>query len=192
MASPAAIVVAGGAARRFGGVDKLRHVVDGRPVLRRVLDALGELGVDPVTVVGPRRPGIDDGCTVVQEQPPGSGPLAAIAAGLDALPSWPSTVFIVAGDLPHLTASALQALGGAFAIASSVDAAIAVDATGQLQHLLAIWRRDPLERAVAGLGTVAGRPVHALTNQCKVYPVPLAAPAGMPAPWIDLDGPDRR
>lgn len=186
---PAAIVVAGGAARRFGGDDKLRHLVGGRPVLRRVLDALAGLRVDPVVVVGPRRPGIDDGCAVVREQPPGSGPLAGLVAGLDALRPPTAAVFVLAGDLPYLDPAALRQLETGLASAPDVDAAIAVDGDGRLQHLLGLWRTERLAAVLGALGTVADRPVRALTDRCRVHRVRLAVPAGAPAPWLDFDTP---
>ncbi|MFD2077450.1 molybdenum cofactor guanylyltransferase [Actinopolymorpha cephalotaxi] len=77
------IVLAGGGARRFGGTDKVLLPVGGRTMLDRVLAAC--VGAASVTVVGPRRP-VDPSLPVrprwTREDPPGSGPLAAVAAGL--------------------------------------------------------------------------------------------------------------
>ena len=48
-----AVVLAGGGARRLGGVDKMALVVDGSTLLERVLQAVRDAGRR--VVVGPRR-----------------------------------------------------------------------------------------------------------------------------------------
>lgn len=197
-----AVVVAGGAARRFGGVDKLLVEVDGVAVLARVLAAVSSVGVDDAVVVGPRRPGVDDGWRVVREDPPGTGPAAAVAVGLAALsatlpaaphpPGYTGTgavVLVLAGDLPHLTGPALQALLGHLAADPTADAVVARDAGGRRQHLLAAWRRASLVAALAALGDPVGRPVAALGDGRRVVVVDLPTPAGGAPAWQDLDVP---
>ncbi|MGW6555574.1 NTP transferase domain-containing protein [Streptomyces sp. NPDC055051] len=77
-----AVVLAGGAARRLGGVDKPGVRVGGRALLDRVLAACA--GARLTVVVGDPRPTVR---TVrwTREQPAGTGPLAALAAGAAAL-----------------------------------------------------------------------------------------------------------
>ncbi|MFF2567556.1 DUF6457 domain-containing protein [Streptomyces sp. NPDC058084] len=74
-----AIVLAGGAARRLGGADKPGVRVGGRPLLDRVLAGCRDAG-RTVVVAEPRataRP-----VEWAREEPPGGGPVAALAAGL--------------------------------------------------------------------------------------------------------------
>ncbi|MGH3739543.1 MAG: molybdenum cofactor guanylyltransferase, partial [Micromonosporaceae bacterium] len=78
----AAIVLAGGAARRLGGADKPGLAVAGRSLLSRVLDAVAD--AYPRIVVGPPRQ-LPGDVILTREQPPGGGPVAALAAGLAAL-----------------------------------------------------------------------------------------------------------
>ena len=186
----AAVVVAGGAARRFGGIDKLTVCVDGMPVLARVLTALRGLPADEVVVVGPRRPGVDDGCVVVRESPPGGGPLAAIAAGLAALGEGErvgDVVVVVAGDLPHLTPEALGVLVERLAASPSCGVAMATDDGGRAQYLLAAWRREVLLSRLAAVGDPVGQAVRTLTRGVEVELVEIpVGPAGQ-APWQDLD-----
>jgi len=107
-----AIVLAGGAARRLGGVDKPMLDVDGTPLLTRVLAAVAAARVR--VVVGPRRslerhgvgPG-DTGVVWCQEQPPGGGPVAGLAAGLPHTTA--PIVVVLAADLPWI-APAVQPL----------------------------------------------------------------------------------
>lgn len=82
-----AIVLTGGRASRLGGVDKARLAVAGRPMVEAVLGAARAVA-GPVRTVGP---GGD-----TREDPPHSGPVAGIAAGLRALPPSVDLVVVVA------------------------------------------------------------------------------------------------
>jgi molybdopterin-guanine dinucleotide biosynthesis protein A len=149
-----AVVLAGGSARRLGGLDKPSLEVGGRALLDRVLDALADAST--VVVVGPRR-ATSGPVTWTREQPPGGGPVAAVAAGLDEVTA--ATVVVVAGDLPFLTAEAVRTLldsvGGR-------DGALLVDADGRDQLLVGAWRTAALRAALpaepsgARLGAVLG------------------------------------
>lgn len=146
--SIAAIVLAGGRARRMGGVDKLALAVGGSTVLDRVLAAAGGVCGD-VVVVGPPRPVRHPGARFVQERTPGGGPVPAVRAGLEALgPA--ETVLVVAGDLPLLTAETAARLLTALDAGES-DAAAALDGRGRPNPLLAAYRTVFLRRASAGL-----------------------------------------
>src|SRR2546423_14001799 len=108
----AAIVLAGGAGRRMGGADKAALDVGGTTMLDRVLGAARPL-CDEVVVVGPSRPTVVEGVRFVQEDHPGGGPVPGVVAGLAATTGDP--VFVLAVDLPLLTAPDLQQLLDALA-----------------------------------------------------------------------------
>ncbi|MFD7918001.1 NTP transferase domain-containing protein [Streptomyces sp. NPDC059740] len=100
-----AVVLAGGAARRLSGVDKPSQSVGGRTLLDRTLSACADAGV--TVVVGPRRPSPRPVVRTL-EDPPGSGPLAALHAGLRHVDAeW---VLVVAADHPFLTPETVEAL----------------------------------------------------------------------------------
>ncbi|MBB5110651.1 NTP transferase domain-containing protein [Micromonospora echinospora] len=107
MTGYAAVVLAGGAARRMGGVDKPARPVGGRPMLHRVLAAVAD--ADQRIVVGPSGP-LPDEVRTTREEPPGGGPVAATAAGLALLDPATTTVALLAADLPLLTAAAVTEL----------------------------------------------------------------------------------
>jgi len=192
-----AIVLAGGAARRLDGADKPMQEVGGRPLLAHVLDAVA--AAHTRVVVGPSRPGFDD-VVWAREQPPGSGPVAAIAAALP-LTSAP-VVLVLAADLPHIAGAItplLNALGvdplGTAAFGSSadvekgpqVDAAV-LETQGHLNYLAAAWRRDTLAAAVAALGEPAGAPVRSLLARRRTIVVDDRAGWGVDVDtWEDLD-----
>ncbi|MCO1616920.1 NTP transferase domain-containing protein [Micromonospora sp. CPM1] len=107
MTGYAAILLAGGAARRMGGVDKPARAVGGRPMLHRVLDAVAD--ADQRIVVGSSGP-LPRGVRTAREEPPGGGPVAATAAGLAWLDPGTTTVAVLAADLPLLTTAAVAEL----------------------------------------------------------------------------------
>ncbi|MFG2051587.1 molybdenum cofactor guanylyltransferase [Micromonospora sp. NPDC048935] len=104
MGTYAAVVLAGGSARRMGGVDKPALPVGGRPMRLRVLAAVSD--ARPRVLVGPVD-AVPEGVRVTREDPPGGGPVAAAAAGLALLDPDTTRVALLAADLPLLTRAAI-------------------------------------------------------------------------------------
>jgi molybdenum cofactor guanylyltransferase len=98
------IVLAGGRSRRFGGLEKARLPLGGRPLLQRSLDALR-----PVTsaqwIVGGAAA---HGAPALPDQYPDQGPLGGLLTALDVIET--THALVVACDLPFLTASFLADL----------------------------------------------------------------------------------
>lgn len=145
----AAIVPAGGAGRRMGGVDKAALEVGGVTLLDRVLNAARPV-CDRLVVVGPARPTAVAGVEFVTEGEPGGGPAPAVRAGL-AVSAACDVVLVVAGDLPLLTEHHLRALVGALDD-PDVDAAAASGPGGVPNPLLAAYRAASLRSGLAGAG----------------------------------------
>ncbi|WP_371517892.1 molybdenum cofactor guanylyltransferase [Kitasatospora sp. NBC_01300] len=153
------IVPAGGAARRLGGADKPGLTVGETTLLDRVLAAC--TGARTTVVVGPDRPTARTGVRRTREQPPGGGPVAAVAAGLDLVTA--PTVLLLAADLPFLDRRTVDRLVTVLAEAGpAVEAAVLVDAGGRDQPLAAAYRTAPLRTALAALGDPAGLPLRRL------------------------------
>jgi len=151
------IVLAGGRGSRLGGAVKPAVEVGGRTLLSRVLDA--RAFVRHVVVVGPAVAESAAGDTPAiwaLEDPPFGGPVAGIAAGLDALdptdpPAW---LLVLACDLPW-AADAARTLIAALAdptLPSDVQGLHLIDADGRTQWLTAAYRYDALRSAVLRLG----------------------------------------
>ena len=133
-----AVVLAGGRSRRMHVPDKTALAVGGVPLLDRVLTATA--GAASVVVVGFERP-VPRDVTWVQEDPPGGGPAAAVATALETVSA--DLVVLLAGDLPLVTADAVERLVAAVAD----DGAVYVDGEGVEQWLCSAWRRSSLRAA---------------------------------------------
>lgn len=194
----AAVVLAGGAARRLGGVDKPAQTVGGLPMLHRVLAAVAD--ASPRIVVGPPGP-LPDTVLRTREDPPGGGPVAAASAGVALLPSGTPVVALLAADLPFLTSAALLTLRRA-ATGRGVEGAVYVDHTGRPQWLCGVWRTGPLRARIDALPDgPAGVPLGALLGAAPVTFIPAGtdelagtgtggstrAAGPTPPPWYDCD-----
>jgi molybdopterin-guanine dinucleotide biosynthesis protein A len=172
-----AVILAGGSARRLGGVDKPGLVIGGRSLLDRVLAAV--VGATRVIVVGPRRttPAAVLWC---QEDPPGGGPVAALAAGLPSVTA--ARVVVLAADLPFVTDAVVARLLEA---AEGRDGALAVDNDGRDQLLLGAWSTAALRDALPA--RPAGARLGAVLAGLDAVRVSLSAAPGEPLPWMDCD-----
>lgn len=180
-----AVVLAGGRARRLGGVDKPALPVRGQPLVTTALQAVS--GAGRVVLVGPDRPDLAVPAALAgrlratREEPPGGGPVAAVAAGLTLVRA-PVTV-VLAGDLPFVTAAAVDRLRAAL---PGHPVAVAVDPAGRPQLLLAAWDTAAL-RAVLRAAPAPGRAMRELFDGLAAARVGLAAEPGRPPAWFDCD-----
>ncbi|MBT0772681.1 NTP transferase domain-containing protein [Kineosporia sp. J2-2] len=158
------VVLAGGSGRRLGGVDKGALVVNGVSLLDGVL--LAASSAVRTVVVGEPRPTVRDvGWT--REDPPGTGPLAGLAAGVAALrPDDLDLIGVFATDLTGLTPDDVRrltdALDGPADTGPGSEAAVFVDAEGHRQPLAAVYRAGALRRVLRELQPLEGRPMRAL------------------------------
>lgn len=142
-----AIVLAGGAGARLGGVDKPSLVVGGTTLLDGVLSALNAAGT--VVVVGKPRESTARDVVFTQERPAGGGPVAAIAAGLTALPR-PLSEFVAvcAGDLVHFGQSTVDRLLATLEARGDADGVVLRDEHERAQWLAGVWRTESLVDAL--------------------------------------------
>lgn len=112
------VILAGGAARRFGGTPKGLARVGGIRLLDRVADVLHRaLGTPPLLVANAPdaaawRPDLE----TVADVRPGSGALGGI---LSAIERGPAPVVVVAWDMPFVTAALIEALARGLADADA-------------------------------------------------------------------------
>ena len=131
---PSAAILAGGRATRFGGRDKGSLVVDGQTIRDRQLALLADVA-DETLIIGAE-----------QDLIPGCGPMSGIHAALTTARH--DTVFVIACDMPHVTAAFVRYL---LELADTAD--LVVPRTERGYHpLCAVYTRTclaPLERRLA-------------------------------------------
>lgn len=164
------IIVAGGRGTRMGGRDKATVLVDGERLVDLLLDEVSLIDdLMQVAVVSTRDLQLRPGVKIAREEPPFSGPLSAIAAGLDAVSRECSErTAILAVDAPgsaQLIPELKEALTNAAGTDEAAVAAVVEEAGGHLQPLCALWDTVALHRAISDLGELADRPVKALLDE---------------------------
>ena len=185
----AAVVLAGGAARRMGGADNAAIPVAGQSMLTRVLAAVHD--ANPQVVVGRVPPDLPVKVASTSEEPRGGGPVAATAAGLALVPEDVSFTALLAADLPLLTGEAIDVLRLTVESAP-LQGAVYRDAEGRRQTLCGVWRTAALREAVSKLaqerGGLHGASMHALLDHLRFIEVSWRRPG--PPPWFDCDTDD--
>ena len=188
------LLLTGGASRRLGRDKATAHVGGGRLVDRLLADVPADV---PVVIAGPPLEGLARPVMFVREDPPGSGPLAGIGAGLAAVST--PTVGVIAADMPFALPVVIEALTRLTEAAPPSDghrierridgsvhgvdpeptaaAVVPIDPLGYRQPLCAAYRTDALRTALAALGPLAGLSVRSLLLELDVveWSVPAAA-----------------
>jgi molybdenum cofactor guanylyltransferase len=136
-------ILAGGRATRFEGRDKGALIVEGRTICDRQLAMLSGICDDLLIVGGGRR---IEGARLIEDTVPDSGPMGGVHAALEAAVH--DAVFVLAGDMPYVTAPF-----AAYLLQLSRDADFVVPRTERGYHpLCAVYTRacvEPLARRLA-------------------------------------------
>ena len=182
-----AVVLAGGASRRFG-TDKLAARLGTGTLLEATL-----AGLPPdcaVIVVGPAR-SLARPVRFVREQPPGGGPAAALVTGLRSAldgssPAAGDLVVVLPGDAPGAGAAAVL-LAEELTAEPDRTAVVGVDEQGREQPLQRALRPAAARRLIAAAGPEpAGRSARSLLpslgGRLLRRPLPRAAYADVDTP----------
>ncbi|MFM1965083.1 MAG: putative molybdopterin-guanine dinucleotide biosynthesis protein [Actinomycetota bacterium] len=161
MGSLAAIVIAGGEARRFGADKLALRDEHGRGLLEVTIAGVARVA-DPVIVVGPAR-ALDVDVTWTREDPPGGGPCAAVIAGVACLPDGVTHVAVLAGDAPAggLAVEALRR------VIDDAAAAVVTDTSGREQPMTAVYAVEPLKEVIAAYGHGSGMPIRQVLDDLR-------------------------
>lgn len=186
------VILAGGSSRRMG-TDKLLLRRHGVSLIDTVIQGVRqELRAHScparIIIVGPPRTRTpesrSDDVLVIQETPPGSGPLSAIAASLNYLADRTplnSLIGVLAGDAPR-GPEALSPLMDGLAVGG--DASVLVDTDGRRQPLCAVYRVAPLQQALSDIGDPVDRSLGDLLDRLTVTAVRDTVDAA-----VDIDTP---
>jgi molybdopterin-guanine dinucleotide biosynthesis protein A len=175
-----AVVLAGGEGRRLDGADKALLRVGGRTLLDRMLAAV--TGAATVAVVGPpREVAAPMAITWCREEPPGGGPVPAVAAGLEV--GRAPVVVVLAVDHPFVERATVDALTAAV---GARDGAHGVGEDGRAQPLVAAYRRSSLAEALARSARLSGLRLRDVLAPLDLAAVPVGAAATDCDTWADL------
>lgn len=144
-------ILAGGASRRYGGAPKGLSLVDGERIIDRIANAMRPLA-DRLMVVSSHADAAQylEDATVVADDRPGAGPLAAIATALRAARS---RVLVVAWDMPFVEMAMLEPL---VTPAERYDASV-WETEGGIEPLCACYEPSALPLLDAALASGARR-----------------------------------
>jgi molybdenum cofactor guanylyltransferase len=102
------LILAGGRATRLGGVRKALLEIGGRPILARVVEALGPLADEWLALVHDRNLVAVDGLKILVDPAPRAGVLPALRYGLRMATR--GVCLVVAGDMPFVQGQVFEYL----------------------------------------------------------------------------------
>jgi CTP:molybdopterin cytidylyltransferase MocA len=162
----AAVVLAAGEGRRYGGLKQL-HLVDGAPMLARVLDAVEQAGIaERVLVLGARADDVLAAVDLHGARPViceawHDGQAASLHAGLAALPADVDRALVVLGDGPGLDPEAVRRMAGR----TATGRVLAADYGAGRSHPVIVPRT--LWPRISRLGDAPVRPLGAELVDCR-------------------------
>jgi molybdopterin-guanine dinucleotide biosynthesis protein A len=152
-------ILAGGKSRRFGQ-NKALFVIDGKPIIERVIAAIPPASQIFLITNSPAEY-VHLALPILPDHYPGCGPLAGIHAGLQHSPQEWS--FFLACDFPGLQSSVIKEI-----LAAPRDAQIVLPATPEgLQPLCALWSKVALPVVENALQNQERR-VHSILEKLQV------------------------
>ena len=151
MGRTAALILAGGEARRMGGLDKPLITVGGETILARILSRLAAHELIAISANGDPARFASYGCEILPDEPGGPrGPLAGILAGLRwAEEAGASALLTVPGDGPFVPSDLAQRLSPGPSHAAS---------GGRRHPTAALWNLPLAAKLEAHLAALAGGP----------------------------------
>lgn len=185
-----AVILAGGTARRMGGVRKTSLASGGWSLVERTLRAARAacdgvvviVGDDPVTSGGSASTESGLGRVIrTREDPPHGGPVAALAAAAPSLDAeW---TLLLAGDL----ADGDRAVAALSTLSRGGDGSVFIDAQGREQWLSALVRTSALRAALATAAPPEGARLSVVLEGLMLTRVPdVEGVSGDVDTWQDL------
>ncbi|HSH74873.1 MAG TPA: nucleotidyltransferase family protein [Longimicrobiales bacterium] len=185
----AGVVLAAGLSRRMGGRDKVLVEVDGKPMVRRVVETALRAGLDPVIVVV-RRAGSGvrralEGLPVLyaRNDSPEAGLSSSLREGLRSLGAESQAAVVLLGDMPWVRPADVAALVAAFDPAAGREICVPVYAGRRGNPVL--WSAR-FFREMAGLEGDVGARALLSRHARSVHEVP----AGGEGVLRDVDTPE--
>ena len=180
----AAVILAGGRGSRLGGVDKALVRIDGTTLLDRAIAAARSAGCTSIAVAGPEHDADDArDVTRVREDPPFTGPAAALVAALTGPDPGADWTLVLACDLVRPDLAVAQLLRDLPLLPGDTDGVCLADDSGRPQWLTGIYRTRTLREAAPAIPD-AGRDAAVRT---LMHDLAIAAVRAAPDVIADID-----
>jgi molybdenum cofactor cytidylyltransferase len=153
----AAIILAAGSSKRFGDGNKLLALIDGRPLVCHVIEAIEAAGIERIVIVTGHEPDkiaaatAQHGRRITYNERHTKGMGTSIATGVKALDGDVDGVLIAQGDMPAVDPDLMRALQLAFSAADADQIVHPVLSDGRQANPV-LWPR----RLFADLRKLAG------------------------------------
>lgn len=174
-----AVVLVGGGGTRLGGLDKAAIDLGGHPLVQASLDAAA--AARTLVVVGTTSAPLPARARVTQEEPPGSGPAAAFAHGINAVDAPAPWTLLLACDVPAAPQAVEQLRRSMGTAGADGDGAVIVAPDGRVQWVLGLYRTEAVRNAAAN-STTTNRSLRSLLGDLDLVRVPARADV-----WQDVD-----
>ena len=159
-----AVVLAGGRGSRLGGVDKAGIVLNGERLVDRAVAAARANGAECVVIVGPGSAQTRNSI-LVREDPPLTGPLAALAAALPEVQA--ESLLLLSCDL--VLPSEVCRMLAAHSIPAEFDGVVLRDRDQRPQWLAGVYRVAALRAEFARLGaSIDHAPLRAVLSELQL------------------------
>ncbi|MHC4636492.1 MAG: molybdenum cofactor guanylyltransferase [Planctomycetota bacterium] len=167
----AGVILAGGNARRIGGVAKgTLKANNGVSIIERLIRELGCAGIDNLVIVAnDPEPYQDCGVEIISDIRAGIGPMGGIESGLGHFTACSDAVMFVPCDLPNITAKEMFVLKEAFV--ESQARAVFAETTGFFYHPLCAVVHNGLSNEVAAAIDRGERKIRNVWRQVKAVRV---------------------
>ncbi|NOT70032.1 MAG: nucleotidyltransferase family protein [Hyphomicrobium sp.] len=183
----AGIIVAAGRSSRFEGGNKLLAEIDGKPLIRNVIDAACDAALDEIVVVtAPGAPAVHaaasrDAWRTIVNPDAAAGLSTSIRCGLSAIDQTSDGALIILADMPRLTARLINDLCAAFA-ARNAQAIVFPQSRDGRQGNPVLWPRMLYAELMALSGDAGGKVLLA-ANPGLLQPVAVEGDAA----FVDID-----
>ncbi len=175
----AAVILAAGAATRFGRPKQLARVGHGT-MLEAVVEVARAAGLDPILAVVPGWLTVPAGVIRVPNDEPERGISRSLQLGIAAVPTQVDAAVVLLGDQPTLPAASVQALlaarGSSVVVAASFDCLILPPV---LLERSAFGMVDRLEGDVGLRDLIRDQPTLVATVALDALPVDVDTPADL-------------
>ena len=159
------LLLAAGSSRRMGGVNKLLADIGGRPMVRRIAEAMAASRLARVTVVlgheaeavAGALEGLDVGLAVNPDFADGLS--TSLRSGLDHLGGDAGAVLVALGDMPFVGREVIDALALHHMAAATPAETITLPVVGGRRGNPVVWGRAFFEELKAITGDTGGRPL---------------------------------